>query len=220
VPATRLPAALSRAVAAAALLLAAASAPATVPASPASPAPPRAFAVDDAPCERYIRPNHTYRSDEQTFTTDARGRPVDALAPTLMSRRAPRTPCQSIVGNWPGPGDWNGGHLIAASFGGVGMRYNLVPLRGRQINQGLMKRVEDSARACLEGAGSVTAYRVRLHYPDRTTVIPDTIQMTMRTPRQVALTLPNRILSDAEVRAWEERIDAAFSCGRVSVVRR
>src|SRR5262245_36400597 len=58
-------------------------------------------------------------------------------------------------------------HLIASSFDGPGLRYNLVPMRGRQINQGLMKRVENGARACLEGDASVTDYRVRLHYPDR-----------------------------------------------------
>ncbi|WP_171075021.1 DNA/RNA non-specific endonuclease [Nonomuraea basaltis] len=132
------------------------------------------------------------------------------------------------MGDWGGRGDWNGGHLIAASFGGVGKRYNLAPMRGRQINQGLMKRVEDRARACLEGDGSVADYRVRLHYPDDKSVTPDSIHMTMApkvsgVARRVSVTLPNEVLSGSEVETWETRIAKAFQaarCGGVSSGRR
>lgn len=204
-PATRLPPALPRAAAAAALLLATASA---------------APAADAAPCERHLRPSHTYHANRHTFTTDRQGRPVDALAKALVARAAPRTGCQTTVGDWGGHGDWNGGHLIAASFGGVGKRYNLAPIRGRQINQGLMKRVEDGARACLDGDGSVADYRVRLHYPDDETVVPDTVHIAMRTSRQVAFTLPNRTLSRHEAEGLETKIDEALRCGKVSSGRR
>ncbi|HEX4816913.1 MAG TPA: DNA/RNA non-specific endonuclease [Nonomuraea sp.] len=202
---TRLSTVLPRAAAAAALLLAASSA---VP------------AADAAPCERFLEPNHTYRANRHTFVTDVRGRPVEALAPALADRAASRTSCQGTVGDWGGRGDWNGGHLIAASFGGVGKRYNLAPMQGRQINQGLMKRVEDGARACLEDAGEVSDYRVRLHYPDDSTVVPDTIRISLRTTRDVAFTLPNERLSEREVEDLEEKIARDLHCGKVSADRR
>ncbi|GAA3163817.1 DNA/RNA non-specific endonuclease [Nonomuraea salmonea] len=129
-----------------------------------SPTPP--------PCARLLEASATYRAYEHTFTTDAAGRPAEAVAKTLVDRDAPRGSCEGKVGDWGGSGDWQGGHLIAASFRGASMRYNLVPMRGRQINQGLMKRVENGARACLEDGGEVRDYRVRLHYPDRTTLTP------------------------------------------------
>ncbi|MBF8190262.1 DNA/RNA non-specific endonuclease [Nonomuraea sp. K274] len=206
-PATRPHPALSRTAAAAALLITAASAPSTAP--------------DEAPCERHLRPAHTYHAGHHTFTTDRLGRPIDALARTLTTKTASRGECESTVGDWGGRGDWQGGHLIAASFGGVSRRYNLAPVRGRQINQGLMKRVENGARSCLEGDGAVSAYRVRLRYPDQETITPDRIHMTMSpkisgVSREVALTLPNESLSASDLDRWEGRITKAFEaagCG-------
>jgi hypothetical protein len=194
-----------RGAAAALLFSAAASAPLYVP--------------DTVACTRLLEPERTYRANRQTFTTDAAGRPVDALARTLADRDAPRGECEGAVGDWGGRGDWQGGHLIAASFHGVSMRYNLVPMRGRQINQGLMARVENGARACLEGDGSVADYRVRLRYPDRKALAPDRIHVTM-TPkisgvtRRITLTLPNDTLSEKEFDAWGERIARAFRQAR------
>jgi len=98
------------------------------------------------------------------------------------------------------------------------MRYNLVPMRGRQINQGLMKRVENGARDCLESGGAVREYRVRLHYPDGATLTPDTIRVSLKAAsRPVTVTLPNRTLSAKELRSRQDGITAAFdaaSCGR------
>ncbi|AQZ62638.1 unnamed protein product [[Actinomadura] parvosata subsp. kistnae] len=193
---------LRRASAAALLLTAAAAAPVTAP--------------DTAPCERHLRPAHTYQAHQQTFTTDQQGRPVEALARKLVDKAAERTDCQSTVGNWGGKGDWNGGHLIAASFDGVGMRYNLVPMQGRQINQGLMKAVEDGARSCLRGDVPVTDYRVRLRYPDRTTLAPDRIRITLSASRKLDFTLPNHALPAKEFDSEQDRIDKAFRDARCS----
>jgi hypothetical protein len=181
-----------------------------------------AYAPDAATCERLLQPDHTYRANQHTFTTDHLGRPIDALAKTLTAKAAQRGECESTVGNWGGRGDWQGGHLIAASFNGVSRRYNLVPMRGRQINQGLMKRVENGARACLEGDGTVADYRVRLHYADKKAIAPDQIQVTMsprisNVSRKVALTLPNEDLPAAQLKSWETKITDAFQaarCGR------
>ncbi|MFC4118025.1 DNA/RNA non-specific endonuclease [Nonomuraea zeae] len=205
-PATRLPTALRGA--AAALVLVATS-------TTAAPA----YAPEAAACERHLQPDHTYRANQHTFTTDRRGRPIDALAKTLTAKDAERGECESTVGNWGGRGDWQGGHLIAASFNGVSRRYNLVPMRGRQINQGLMKRVENGARACLEGAGTVADYRVRLHYPDENAISPDRIQVTMsprisNVSRQVTLTLPNENLPAEQLESWETKITKAFQAAR------
>ncbi|MFB4278268.1 MULTISPECIES: DNA/RNA non-specific endonuclease [unclassified Nonomuraea] len=209
-PATRLPPALRRACAAALLLTAGAAAPAYEP--------------DTVPCERHLQPGRTYHANHHSFTTDGAGRPAEALAENLVARAAARGECEATVGDWGGRGDWQGGHLIAASFHGVSMRYNLVPMRGRQINQGLMARVENGARACLEGAGTVSAYRVRLHYPDRTTLVPDRIHVTLSpkisgVSRQVALTLPNRTLPAGELESWRNRITKAFQAARCGTDR-
>ncbi|UBU18741.1 DNA/RNA non-specific endonuclease [Nonomuraea gerenzanensis] len=206
-----LPPALRRASAAALLLTAAAAAP--------------VYAPDAAPCERHLQPAHTYHAHHHTFTTDDSGRPVEALARKLVDKSATRTGCQGTVGDWGGRGDWNGGHLIAASFDGVGLRYNLVPMQGRQINQGLMKRVEDGARSCLEGGGSVADYRIRLRYPDRAALAPDQIRITLSVSRKLEFTLPNRTLPAEELASHEERITKAFQEARcsartVSVTRR
>ncbi|MFC7039299.1 DNA/RNA non-specific endonuclease [Nonomuraea rubra] len=185
-----------------------------------------AYAPDSAPCERHLKPAHTYHAHRQTFTTDDAGRPAEALARKLVDRSAPRTACQSTVGEWGGRGDWNGGHLIAASFDGVGLRYNLVPMRGRQINQGLMKRVEDGARACLEGDGAVTDYRVRLRYPGRTALVPDQIRISLSASRTLEFALPNRELTAKELRTRQEEIAKAFQefcgngIGRQQMIRR
>lgn len=203
-PATRLRRALGGASATALLLTAAASAPVLKP--------------DAAPCARLLEASATYRAYEHTFTTDAAGRPAEAVAKTLVDRDAPRGSCEGKVGDWGGSGDWQGGHLIAASFRGASMRYNLVPMRGRQINQGLMKRVENGARACLEDGGEVRDYRVRLHYPDRTTLTPDTIRVSLKVAsRPVTFTLPNRTLSAEDLKSQQNGITAAFDaapCGR------
>lgn len=197
--------ALRRAGAAALLLTAGAAAPAYTP--------------DTAPCDRHIKPEHTYHAQQHTFTTDDLGRPIDALARTLIDKDAPRGECEGTVGDWGGSGDWQGGHLIAASFHGVSLRYNLVPMRGRQINQGLMKRVENGARTCLDGDGTVADYRVRLHYPDRTTLTPDSLHVTLSpkisgVSRQISLTLPNHAVPAKELESWQERITKAFRAAR------
>ncbi|MEV0387784.1 DNA/RNA non-specific endonuclease [Nonomuraea sp. NPDC050643] len=176
------------------------------------------YAPDPAPCDRTLQPGHTYQAHHHVYTTDSAGRPSDALAKTLTGKDADRGACEGTVGDWGGRGDWQGGHLIAASFDGVSRRYNLVPMRGRQINQGLMKRVENGARACLEGDGTVADYRVRLRYPDRTALAPDQITITMSPEAaRISLTLPNRTMPEKELRSWQDRIAKAFQaagCGR------
>ncbi|MEV0617415.1 DNA/RNA non-specific endonuclease [Nonomuraea sp. NPDC050404] len=202
-PTTRPLSVLRRAGAAALLLTAGAAAPVYKP--------------DTVSCHPHLRPAHTYQANRQTFTTDDVGRPVEARADQLVDRSAPRGGCQGTVGNWGGEGDWNGGHLIAASFNGVSMRYNLVPMRGRQINQGLMKRVEDGARNCLERTGPVRDYRVRLRYPDRTTLVPDHIEISLSpkgAPRQAAFAFPNRTLTAKDLRERQDGITRTFQEAR------
>jgi hypothetical protein len=173
-----------------------------------------AQASDAAPCARHLEKNHTYHANQAAFTTDGAGRPIQALTGKLADKAAERTSCEAAVGDWGGRSDWQGGHLIASAFWGVSKRYNLVPMRGRQINQGLMLRVENGARACLD-AGAVADYRVQVHYPDATTIVPDRIHVSMSATisgvsRQVTLTFPNTGLRPRELRGWQTKITAAF----------
>jgi hypothetical protein len=197
-PPTRLPPALCAAVLALSTL--------TVP----------AHADTTAACVRHLAKNHTYKEGGHTYTTDGAGRPADALAAKLARKTAPRTSCEATVGNWGGQGDWQGGHLIASSFAGASMRYNLVPMRGRQINQGLMLRVENGARACLQvKGGTVARYRVQVHYANASTVVPDRIHVSMSATisgvsRQVTLAFPNDALSAGELKSWQTKISNAF----------
>jgi len=165
-------------------------------------------------CVRHLAKNHTYKDGSYTYATDGAGRPSQALARKLVDKSASRSDCEGTVGDWGGRGDWQGGHLIASSFGGVSKRYNLVPMRGRQVNQGLMLRVENGARACLD-KGSVAAYRVQVHYPDGTTIVPDRIHVSLAATisgrsRQVTLAFPNESLSAADLATWRTRIANAF----------
>ncbi|PZG06999.1 hypothetical protein, partial [Nonomuraea aridisoli] len=57
------------------------------------------YEPDTVACTRLLEPEHTYRANRQTFTTDAAGRPVDALARTLVDRDAPRGECEGAVGD-------------------------------------------------------------------------------------------------------------------------
>ncbi|MEU5863373.1 DNA/RNA non-specific endonuclease [Nonomuraea sp. NPDC047529] len=178
--------------------------------------PAQAADTDTASCVRQLAKNHTYKDGPRTYTTDGAGRPAQALAPRLARKAAARSGCEATVGNWGGSGDWQGGHLIASSFSGSSMRYNLVPMRGRQINQGLMLRVENGARACLAAKGGAVAdYRVQVHYPDGTTVIPDRIHVSMAAKiggvsRQVNVTFPNATLSAGDLDSWHTKIGNAF----------
>ncbi|MFI7106695.1 DNA/RNA non-specific endonuclease [Nonomuraea sp. NPDC050227] len=205
---TRLPPVLCAAALAAATL--------TAPAQAAGPSTSPTISTDAAACIRHLAKNHTYKDGSRTYTTDGAGRPAQALAPRLARKAAARSGCEATVGNWGGSGDWQGGHLIASSFSGASLRYNLVPMRGRQINQGLMLRVENGARACLEAKGGAVAdYRVQVHYPDGTTVIPDRIHVSMAATisgvsRRVTVTFPNATLSARELDSWHTKITNAF----------
>ncbi|NUP82228.1 MAG: hypothetical protein HOV96_32280 [Nonomuraea sp.] len=173
-----------------------------------------AYATDTTSCVRHLAKNHTYKDGSHTYATDGAGRPSQAVAAKLTEKTAARSECEATVGNWGGRGDWQGGHLIASSFDGVSKRYNLVPMRGRQINQGLMLRVENGARACLE-KGSVAGYRVQVHYPDGTTIVPDRVHVSMSATvsgvsRQVTLAFPNESLSARDLDTWRTRIANAF----------
>ncbi|GGS66111.1 hypothetical protein GCM10010176_005790 [Nonomuraea spiralis] len=208
-PMTRLPPALCAAALAIATL--------TAPPSAAQAAPaPHAADTDAAACVRHLARNHTYKDGSNTYTTDGAGRPAQALSTELARKAAPRSDCEATVGNWGGSGDWQGGHLLASSFSGVSKRYNLVPMRGRQINQGLMLRVENGARACLGSKGGAVAdYRVQVHYPDAVTLVPDRIHVSMAATisgvsRQVTVTFPNTTLSAGELDSWHTKIANAF----------
>lgn len=173
-----------------------------------------AHAADTTSCVRRLEKNHTYKDGSYAYTTDGAGRPSQALAQKLIDRTAPRSECEATVGDWGGRGDWQGGHLIASSFGGVSKRYNLVPMRGRQVNQGLMSRVENGARACLD-EGSVAGYRVQVHYPDGTTIVPDRVHVSLSATvsgraRQVTLAFPNESLTARDLETWRTRIANAF----------
>ncbi|MGK5554748.1 DNA/RNA non-specific endonuclease [Actinomadura kijaniata] len=126
---------------------------------------------------QYLTPNTAYTAIHRTYRTDAIGRPRRASVTTLSQRTSPRSLCETTVGGW-GPPGYQGGHLIAATLRGVSERYNLVPMQGNQINQGLMKAIENGAKRCLTRA-VVTGYTVTLTYPTGTSVVPARIQVDM-----------------------------------------
>ncbi|WP_084000320.1 DNA/RNA non-specific endonuclease [Actinomadura kijaniata] len=153
-------------------------APKKVPAGASARAPEGwALRYPQVPCVQYLTPNTAYTAIHRTYRTDAIGRPRRASVNTLSQRTSPRSPCEPTVGAW-GPPGYQGGHLIAATLRGVSERYNLVPMQGNQINQGLMKAIENGAKRCLTRA-AVTGYTITLTYPAGTSVVPARIQVDM-----------------------------------------
>ncbi|MEU6603066.1 DNA/RNA non-specific endonuclease [Streptomyces flaveolus] len=149
-----------------------------------------------------------------TYTTDAQGRPRVAQAVPLLSGSGNRQPCQTTVGGWGGTG-YDGGHLIADSFGGVTQRYNLVPMPAK-LNRpgGLFYKFEDAARGCLKTSHTtVTLYHVGVTYPSTITVIPSSYRMRMEIRdkhhkfRTIDVTMPEKP-TDAQWVKIESEIEA------------
>ncbi|MFC7564429.1 hypothetical protein ACFQU9_14560 [Actinomadura namibiensis] len=62
--------------------------------------------------------------------------------------------------------------MITATLRGASEHYNPVPMQGNQINQGLMKAIENGAKRCLTRAAA-TGYTITLTYPTGTSMGPD-----------------------------------------------
>ncbi len=136
----------------------------------------------------------------------------------MVEKTSPRDKtCETTVGGWGGAG-WQGGHLIASTFWGASMRYNLVPMQGTQVNQGLMKRVENGTRPCLKNkknGDKVTDYLIRVQYPDNTTVVPDRIYVSMSptisgTTREFKFNFPNKVTDSKDLKTLQTRMRTAF----------
>jgi DNA/RNA non-specific endonuclease len=150
------------------------------------------------PCNRLLTPNTTYTDGNRHWQTDGNGRPRRAVVGALVRQTAARNACTRFVGQL-GPAGFQGGHLIAADFNGPSERYNLVPLQGTRVNQGVMAHVETWARTCLQ-RGGVHNYVVTVKYPAPTSVVPARIRIAMTPqallqPRRVTVTIPNRALA-------------------------
>lgn len=85
-------------------------------------------------------PNHSFTSNGFAFVTDEAGRTV-VVSGQLMHTPAPRSPFERTIGHFGLPGD-QGGHLIAARFGGPSTPFNLAP-QSAPFNQSTFKSVEN-----------------------------------------------------------------------------
>lgn len=187
----------------------------TAPAIAATSAPqaPTARRYPIVDCVPYLPADTIYNAIFRDYQTDGLGRPDLATAANLTRGNSPRTPCETTVGGW-GPPGYQGGHLIAATLRGVSQRYNLVPMQGTQINQGLMKAIENGAKKCLDVA-AVTNYTVSLHYPVGPSVVPDRITVSM-TPQAIQppipfnISFPNTTLTRRHYTRLKNRISAQF----------
>ncbi|QXJ25905.1 DNA/RNA non-specific endonuclease [Actinomadura graeca] len=182
----------------------------------AAPSGPAAAArqADDAPCDRTIEKNHTYKANGYSFRTDGQGRPERADAFNLKVVPAGRDTCAKKVGQMGGAG-YHGGHLIAASLNGVDMRYNLVPQNGT-LNTGFYNhQVEGGTRKCIANGGQIPRYVVNAVYPTGTTgIIPDRFVLSITAKktaeRTIPLTIPNRALTDTEKKDFGKTLDDGF----------
>jgi DNA/RNA non-specific endonuclease len=173
------------------------------------------------PCDGYLQPPSELYTDTDTgydYRTDAQGRPKTAEAIPLRSGSAGRLPCQTTVGKWGGA-DYDGGHLIADSFGGVSQRYNLVPMPSI-LNQsgGLYFKFEAAARGCLKTPNTVVDdYRIQVAYPDQISVVPNSYLMQMhivdahQQPHTIHVIMPEHP-TDAQ---WVE-IESDIEAGRIA----
>ncbi|WP_328429205.1 hypothetical protein [Streptomyces sp. NBC_00443] len=90
-------------------------------------------AAAEIPCAKYLQKKHTYRMDPagpswHTYRTDKLGRPAHADIRVGAVDRDPKSGmCETIVGEWGGPGHL-GARMIPAGVRGAGHRANVVPV--------------------------------------------------------------------------------------------
>ncbi|MEV5576587.1 DNA/RNA non-specific endonuclease [Spirillospora sp. NPDC052269] len=219
----------ARALLATAAITAAALSPLTATAASAftDPGTPRskpapAADIDPAPCAEHLTPNATYHADGASYFTDSEGRPERAEASNVTHSDADRGSCQSKVGHMAGTTGYDGGHLIAATLHGVDRRYDLAP-QWASVNRGAYQHMEAGAKRCLkQPGGKILHYRIKLTYPDATTLIPDAFHADVEVvtagnaQQNIKLDFPNRELTKAEygrLRGSYEGLYKAAGCG-------
>jgi hypothetical protein len=86
------------------------------------------------------------------------------------------------------------------------------------INRGIYLRMESGAKDCLkEPGGEIEHYRIRVSYPDATTVVPDHFHTDVRVattghPAQdIELAIPNEAISQEEYDRIRDRLNAALN---------
>ena len=100
---------------------------------------------------RKLLPNTTYELNDYTFESDGIGRPISAKGQLKLGAGNRDVNAQLKVGYEDRKVGDQGGHLIAARFGGPGGIENLVAMKA-EINQGDYKKMEnDLAKAALDG---------------------------------------------------------------------
>jgi len=94
-------------------------------------------------------PNKTYKIDgDKTFVTDSHGRVASVEADLSLLTRDRNTYQQCKVGKCGITGD-ESGHLIASIFGGLGEKFNIVPMSGN-LNKVVWKQMENTWAAALK----------------------------------------------------------------------
>lgn len=149
---------------------AAAAAPTVVAAAPEDP--PVIKVLTDAP-ERHLALNNPPPlsvievDDAVRYTTDGLGRVIRAQ--TVLIETTPDQPRDkyaqtSLKDKLPGD---HAGHIIARIFGGIGQRLNLVPMEGKNVNNGQYATLEGQWKEAVEAEKEVEL-DLRLYYNDQT----------------------------------------------------
>ncbi|WP_328869803.1 hypothetical protein OHT76_06605 [Streptomyces sp. NBC_00287] len=108
-------------------------------------------AAAEIPCAKYLQKKHTYRTDPagpswQTYKTDKLGRPASAAIRVGAVDRDPKPGrCETIVGEWGGPGHV-GARMIPAGVRGAAHRANVVPVT--KSADRILKTVESKTLRC------------------------------------------------------------------------
>lgn len=140
--------------------------------------------ISDCPMYFASADRSTWRAfDGEYYYIDSVGRPLQAYKYLPPIVTAPRiTACQTNIGRWGDAenpqDDYDGGHLIGSQLGGWGGRANIVP-QNANLNRGNWVALENKLARCGALPSGQLKYEVAVHYPDSTTLIPDTMSMTM-----------------------------------------
>lgn len=118
------------------------------------------------------------------YYIDGSGRPsraYDDLPPIAADVR--NDSCQLSVGQWGDAAnpsnDYDGGHLIGNQLGGYGKRANLVP-QDANFNRGNWATLENKMAKCSVLPNGRMRYTIAANYPNSTTLIPNTMTMTIK----------------------------------------
>ena len=118
------------------------------------------------------------------YFIDGSGRPSRAYADLPpIAADARNDSCQASVGQWgdaANPGnDYDGGHLIGNQLGGYGKRANLVP-QDTNFNRGNWATLENKMAKCAALPSRRMRYTIGAGYPNSTSLIPNTMTMTIQ----------------------------------------